>query len=102
VISGSVAGKHEPVIALIDDGNHYVLVSGVILGPGGLAAAPASVVVNDPWTYGPTRGGYATIGTSKELSWAEFLLRFTPDDPHDVGIWPGHRVLIAAGLPLQG
>jgi hypothetical protein len=101
VISGSVAGKHEPVIALVDDGSHYVLVSGVTLGPDGPAAAPTSVVVNDPWTYAPTRDGYATIGTSVRMSWAAFVLRFTPDDPHDLGIWPGHWVLIAAGQPLQ-
>jgi hypothetical protein len=102
VISQSVAVRHEPVIALVDRGSHYVLVSAVELTAAGAGAPPASVVVNDPWTYGPTRDGYPAIGTSAELSWSEFARRLTPDDPSDVGIWSGHRVLIAAGLPLRG
>lgn len=102
VISRSVAVRHEPVIALVDRGSHYVLVSAVELGPGGAAAPPISIIVNDPWTYGPTRDGYPAIGKSTELTWADFTLRSTPDDPGDVGIWSGRRVLIAAGLPLRG
>jgi hypothetical protein len=101
-ISASVAGKHEPAIALVDDGNHYLLVYGVTLGPRGLAAPPVSVVATDPWAYGPTRGAYPAMGASVELTWADFVKRFNPDDPHDLGIWPGHWVLIAAGLPLKG
>lgn len=102
VISASVAGRHEPLIALIDSGTHYVLISGVTLGPGGISAPPASVLVNDPWTYGPMRAGYPTMGASAELAWADFVKRFTPDDPSDVGIWSGRWVLIATGLPLRG
>jgi hypothetical protein len=101
-ISASVAGQHEPLIALIDNGTHYVLLSGVTLGPGGVGAPPASVTVNDPWTYGPTRVGYATMGTTSELAWPDFVKRFTPDDPRDVGIWSGRWVLMATGLPLRG
>ncbi len=102
VISRSVAERQEPLIALIDGGSHYVLISGVTLGPGGTAGAPAAVLLNDPWTYGPTRGGYTTLGTRVELSWSDFVKRFTPDDPHDLGIWSGKWVLIAVGLPLRG
>jgi hypothetical protein len=102
VISQSVAVRHEPVIALVDRGSHYVLVSAVELGQGGAAAPPVSLIVNDPWTYGPTRDGYAAMGKGTELTWPDFAQRFTPDDPSDVGIWSGRRVLIAAGLPLRG
>lgn len=101
-IAHGVADLHEPLIALIDDGNHYVLISGVTLGPAGSAAPPTSVVVHDPWTYGPTRFGYTTLGVTVEMSWDDFTRRFTPDDPHDLGIWSGHWVLMAAGLPLRG
>jgi hypothetical protein len=102
VISRSVAAQHEPVIALIDDGNHYVLISGVTLGPGSVSAPPASLTVHDPWTYGPMRLGYPALGLTTEMSWSDFVKHLTPDDPHDVGIWSGHRVLIARDLPLRG
>jgi hypothetical protein len=102
VISRSVADRHEPVIALIDDGNHYVLISGVTLSAAGTGAPPLSLTVHDPWTYGPTRGRYPTLGSAALMSWSDFAGHLTPDDPHDVGIWSGHRVLIAAGLPLLG
>jgi hypothetical protein len=101
-IARSVAASREPVIALIDDGNHYVLISGVTLGPQGQNAPPTSVIVHDPWTYGPTRLGYPALGLTTEMSWPQFAAHLTPDDPHDVGIWSGHRVLIANGLPLRG
>ena len=102
VISQSVAVRREPVIALVDRGSHYVLVSGVTLGSEGAAAPPTSVLVHDPWTYGPVRGDYAAMGASLEMTWADFVTRFTIDDPHDLGIWSGRWVLIAAGLPLRG
>ena len=102
MISASIAGKHEPVIALVNAGNHYILVYGVTLGPGGLAAPPASVTVSDPWAYGPTRGAFSAMGAGAELSWADLVRRFDPDDPYYLGIWPGHWVLIGAGLPLRG
>jgi hypothetical protein len=102
VISRSIATSHEPVIALIDDGNHYVLISGVTLGPLGVAAPPTSLIVHDPWNYGPMRLGYPALGLTAEMTWSEFAAHLSPDDPHDVGIWSGHRVLMAAGLPLRG
>jgi len=102
VIARSIAQRHEPVIALIDDGNHYVLVSGVTLGSGGVTAPPLSVTVHDPWADGPMRLGYPALGLTVEMGWSDFARHLSPDDPHDVGIWSGHRVLIAAGLPLRG
>ena len=102
VIVRSIVQNHEPVIALIDDGNHYVLISGVTLGAESVTAPPTSVTVHDPWAYGPTRLGYPALGLTTEMSWSGFARHLSPDDPHDVGIRSGHRVLIAAGLPLRG
>jgi uncharacterized phage-like protein YoqJ len=37
-ISHSIAIDHQPVIALVDDGTHYILIDGVVLGPDGADA----------------------------------------------------------------
>ncbi|HUY99398.1 MAG TPA: hypothetical protein VMU89_03545 [Thermomicrobiaceae bacterium] len=101
-ISQSIAVLHEPVIALVDNGTHYILVTGLTLGPGGAAAPPASVTVYDPWTIAPTRDGYPAMGQGTTWDWSSFLGRFNPDATSDPGIWSGHWTLIATGLPLGG
>ena len=101
-IAQSIAVLHEPLIALVDNGTHYILLTGVTFGPGGAAAPPASVTVYDPWTIAPTRGGYPAMGQGTTWDWSSFVERFTPDATSDPGIWSGHWVLIAAGLPLAG
>ncbi|HET9015272.1 MAG TPA: hypothetical protein VFN57_06730 [Thermomicrobiaceae bacterium] len=101
-ISQSIAVLHEPVIALVDNGTHYILVTGVTLGPGGAAAPPASVTIYDPWTLAPTRDGFPAMGQGTTWNWATFLTRFNPDATTDPGIWSGHWVLVATGLPLAG
>ena len=100
-ISQSLAVDHQPLIALVDDGTHYVLVSGAVLGPGGVDAPPTSVTVFDPWTISSDRGGYPAMGQGTNWDWAAFAARFTRDSTNDPGIWSGKWTLIAAGLPLN-
>jgi hypothetical protein len=104
-ISDSVARRHEPVIALVDDARSYVLITGVTLGQGGAAAPPERVIVDDPWpidAYGPTRneGSAAALGQDRDMTWQEFLAHFTAVPSSLPGVWGGRWVLVAAGLPL--
>lgn len=100
VIARSLAVLHQPLIALVDDGNHYVLITGVVLGPGGVDSPPKSVTVYDPWTISARRGSYPAMGQGTEWDWVTFSTRFNRDSTHDGGIWSGKWTLIAAGLPL--
>ncbi|HEU4792202.1 MAG TPA: hypothetical protein VFS96_00960 [Nitrolancea sp.] len=100
-ISRSIAIDHQPVIALVDDGTHYILINGVVLGPGGASAPPIAVTVEDPWTQAPTRVGYPAMGQGTRLDWETFATRFTVDSSRDPGIWSGKWVLIASGIPLS-
>jgi hypothetical protein len=99
-IARSVAADHLPVIALVDKGTHYVLVTGVVLGPGGVDSPPTSVMVDDPWTYPTDRDGFPAMGQGTWWDWTVFATRFTRDSTDDPGIWSGNWTLIAAGLPL--
>ncbi len=101
VISNSLASHGQPVIALVDDGTHYILVTGVVLGPGGVDAPPTSVTVYDPWTISADRDGYPAMGQGTNWDWVTFSTRFNRDDTGDPGIWSGKWTLIAAGLPLN-
>lgn len=100
VISRSLAVDHQPLIALVDNGTHYILVTGVVLGPGGVDSPPKSVTVYDPWTIAPERDGFSAMGQGTTWDWVTFVTRFTPDSTVDPGIWSGKWTLIAAGLPL--
>jgi hypothetical protein len=100
-ISRSIAIDHQPVIALADDGTHYILIDGVVLGPHGTSAPPVAVVVEDPWTQASTRVGYPAMGQGSRLDWETFTTRFTVDSSRDPGIWSGKWVLIASGIPLS-
>ncbi len=99
-ISRSLAADHQPAIALVDDGTHYVLITGVVLGPGGVDAPPKSVTVYDPWTIAPQRDGFPAMGQGTSWDWVTFSTRFNRDSTADPGIWSGNWTLIAAGLPL--
>ncbi|MGA7671645.1 MAG: hypothetical protein WBW04_14555 [Nitrolancea sp.] len=101
VISRSLAVYGQPVIALVDDGSHYVLVTGVELGPGGIDTPPKSVTVYDPWTISADRGNYPAMGQGTVWDWVTFSTRFNRDSTIDPGIWSGKWTLIAAGLPLE-
>jgi hypothetical protein len=100
-ISHSIAIDHQPVIALVDDGTHYILIDGVVLGPDGADAPPIAVTVEDPWTRAPTRVGYPTMGQGARFDWGTFATRFTVDSSLDSGIWSGKWVLIPTGIPLS-
>ncbi len=99
-ISRAVAVDHQPVIALVDNGTHYLLITGVLLGPGGVEAPPEYVTVYDPWTYASDRSGYPAMGQGSRWDWVTFSTRFTRDSTVDPGIWSGRWTLIASGLPL--
>ena len=100
VISRSIATDQQPVIALVDNGTHYVLLTGVTLGPGGIDAPPKSVTVYDPWTLSANRGDFPAMGQGTTWDWVTFSTRFDRDSTADPGIWSGNWVLIATGLPL--
>jgi hypothetical protein len=100
VISRSIASDQQPVIALVDNGTHYVLLTGVTLGPGGIDSPPKSVTVYDPWTSSADRGDFPAMGQGTTWDWVTFSTRFDRDSTDDPGIWSGSWVLIAAGLPL--
>jgi transcriptional regulator with XRE-family HTH domain len=101
-ITRSVQALHQPVIATVDGASSYVLVVGVTLSSGGADAAPAAVVVDDPYPSGQARDGGLSIGRQTRLSWPAFVNRFTRVPAGDAGIWADHWVLIAPGLPLRG
>lgn len=101
VISRSIAVDQQPVIALVDNGTHYVLLTGVTPGPGGVDAPPKSVTVYDPWTLSSDRDGFPAMGQGTQWDWVTFSTRFTRDSTIDPGIWSGNWVLIASGLPLD-
>jgi hypothetical protein len=99
-ISRSVGLNHEPVIVMVGGGAHYVLITGVVLGPQGSDAPPAEVTVYDPLEYGVAgTSPHPTSGDS--TSWEKFSESYTSNTAHP-GIWEGQWVLIAAGIPLEG
>jgi len=100
VIARSLAIDGQPVIALVDDGTHYVIITGVELGPGGVDAPPKSVTLYDPWTISTDRDGFPAMGQGTTWDWVTFSRRFNRDSTVDPGIWSGKWTLIAAGLPL--
>ncbi len=101
VISYSIDMLQQPVIVMVGGGVHYVLVTGVTLGPGGADAPPVAVTVDDPLAYGVSGGPAAGSSPSEEMSWDQFTEWYTPNTNHG-GVWAGQWVLIAAGIPLVG
>jgi hypothetical protein len=101
VISYSLDVLQQPVIVMVGGGVHYVLVTGVTLGPGGDDAPPVAVTVDDPLAYGVASGPPAGTSASQEMSWDDFTDWYTPNVNHG-GIWANQYVLIAAGIPLAG
>src|ERR1039458_2869858 len=101
VISYSLDMLLQPVIVMVGQGTHYVLVTGVTLSAAGTDAPPLSVTVNDPLAYGV--GGTPPAGSNgtETMSWDDFPVWYTPNVNHG-GIWAGQCVLIAAGIPLFG
>jgi hypothetical protein len=101
VISYSLDVLQQPVIVMVGAGEHYVLVTGVTLGPGGADAPPLAVTVDDPLAYGVSGGPPAGTSASEEMSWSRFTDWYTANTNHG-GIWAGQWVVIAAGMPLVG
>jgi hypothetical protein len=101
VISYSLDVLQQPVIVMVGAGTHYVLVTGVTLGPGGADAPPVAVSIDDPLAYGVATGPPAGTGASEEMSWDDFTSWYTPNTNHG-GVWANQYVLIAAGIPLVG
>jgi serine/threonine-protein kinase len=104
-IVDSVYRRNEPVIALVDRANMYVLIVGVTLGPGGLSSPPDSVVVDDPWPvskWGPVRndGTSAAFGLNARMTWPQFLAHFSRVPQELPGVWANRYVLVAPGLPV--
>jgi hypothetical protein len=101
VISYSLDMLLQPVIVMVGQGTHYVLVTGVTLSAAGTDAPPLSVTVDDPLAYGV--GGTPPAGSNgtETMSWDDFTDWYTPNTNHG-GIWAGQWVLIAAGIPLVG
>jgi hypothetical protein len=100
VISRSVALLHQPVIVMVSGGTHYVLVTGVALGPS-VAAPPLAVTVANPLSFGV--GGSPPPGSdgTSTMTWADFTAWYTANQAHG-GVWSGQWVLISAGIPLVG
>jgi hypothetical protein len=99
VISYSLDMLQQPVIVMVGQGTHYVLVTGVTLSAAGTDAPPLSVTVDDPLAYGV--GGTPPAGSNgtETMSWDDFTDWYTPNTNHG-GVWAGQWVLIAAGIPL--
>lgn len=99
VISRSIALLRQPVIVMVSGGSHYVLVTGVELGPNGAAAPPVAVTLANPLQFGV--GGTPPTGSNGAvtMSWATFGAWYTPNTRHG-GIWAGQWVLIANGIDL--
>jgi hypothetical protein len=101
VISKSLAIQHQPVIVMVGGGTHYILVTGVALGPGGVAAPPTQVTYADPLAYGVGGSPPPGLDGTSTVSWAQFTTWYTANTAHG-GIWAGDWVLIATMVPLVG
>jgi hypothetical protein len=102
-ITQAVFVRHQPVIALVDSAQTYVVIVGVTLGPAGTAGPPSKVIVDDPWNIekdGPDRNGGAALGQRRELTWDEFANHFSAVPGGFSGPWSADWVLIGTGLPL--
>ncbi len=101
VISRSIALLHQPVIAMVSGGSHYVLVTGVELGVGGAAAPPLAVTVANPLQFGVGANPPTGSNGAVTMEWSDFAAWYTPNTHHG-GIWAGQWVLIANGIGLAG
>jgi hypothetical protein len=101
VISRSIDLFHQPVIVMVGGATHYVLVTGVQLGPEGVAAPPVAVTIANPLQFGVSATPPAGSNGALSMSWADFGAWYTPDTHHG-GIWAGRWVVIAAGLDVAG
>jgi hypothetical protein len=101
VISYSLYALEQPVIVMVGGGTHYVLVTGVQLGPGGVNAPPLEVTVDDPLAYGVAGSPPAGTDGSETMSWDDFTGTYSANVTHG-GVWANQWVLIAAGIPLVG
>jgi len=99
VISESVANLHQPVIVMIYGASHYVLITGVQLGPGGAEAAPLEVTFANPLAFGVSATPPGGSDGAETMSWSDFAASYTADTHHG-GIWANQWVLIASGIPL--
>jgi hypothetical protein len=99
-ISRSIAIDREPVIVMVGGGAHYVLITGVVLGPQGASVPPLAVTVYDPLEFGVS-GASPHPSSGETVAWAAFASEYTPNTRHP-GIWSGKWILIAAGIPLEG
>jgi hypothetical protein len=99
VISHSVATLHQPVIVMIYGATHYVLITGVQLGPGGADAPPLEVTFANPLAFGVSATPPAGSNGAETMSWSDFATSYTTDTNHG-GVWANQWVLIASGLPL--
>jgi hypothetical protein len=98
IISHSLAVNHQPAIVMVGHGTHYILVTGVTLGPGGVEAPPAEVSVVDPLAQGDNPIDPATGGTST-YSWDQFTSDLFTVVQNRPGPWEGHWIVIAADQP---
>jgi hypothetical protein len=78
---------------------HYVLITGVELGPGGADAPPVAVTFANPLAFGVSATPPAESDGAQTMSWSDFATWYTADSHHG-GVWAGQWVLIASGIPL--
>jgi hypothetical protein len=98
MLSRSITINHQPAIVMVGHGSHYILVTGVTLGPAGVDGPPADVTVIDPLAQGdnpidPATGGTATYG------WSQFTSELFTVVQNRPGSWEGHWIVIAADQP---
>jgi len=98
ILSHSLAVDHQPAIVMVGHGTHYILVTGVTLGPGGASAPPSEVTVVDSLAPGDNPINAGSGGTST-YSWEAFTSELFTVVQQRPGPWEDHWIVIAAGGP---